>query len=98
MEDLPDPKRRLREVLCDATELPQRRRRKFSLANAVSRLAQLIDDFGPLRRLPAFADLEGEVSARRTYGEKHRRPAKRRDAPTGGEAGTARLRAGAGTL
>ena len=69
LEDIPDPKQNLLQVLRDATELPLRRRQKFSLVQAIYRLAELIDDFSPLRRLPAFAALEAEVrSAIRAHG------------------------------
>jgi hypothetical protein len=63
IEELPDPKESLRELLRTATELPQRRLRKFDESRAFRRLAELIDDFGPVRNLPAFAALESEVQA-----------------------------------
>lgn len=61
LEELPDPKAVLFQLLRDATELPQRRRHRISLAQAMYRLAELIDDFGPLRRLPAFGAVEADI-------------------------------------
>jgi hypothetical protein len=40
-----------------------RRRRKFDASQAVHRVADYIDDFSPLRRLPAFQHMENEVLA-----------------------------------
>jgi hypothetical protein len=62
-EALPDPKQTLHELLRAATELPLRRLKRFSTIQASRRLAELIDDFSPLRHLPAFATLESEVRA-----------------------------------
>jgi hypothetical protein len=62
LEDLPDPKGALRDVLSAATELPPRRRQRL-WPSAFYRLAELIDDFSPLRRLPAFATLEEEINS-----------------------------------
>jgi hypothetical protein len=61
IEDLPDPKASLRGLLREATELPARRLRRFNESQAFRRLADLIDDFGPVRSLPAFAALESEL-------------------------------------
>jgi hypothetical protein len=58
IEELPDPKSVLHELLRQATELPTKRLRKFSPEKASYRLAELIDDFSPLRRLSAFDALE----------------------------------------
>jgi hypothetical protein len=62
-EALPDPKQVLHDLLRAATELPFRRLKKFSTAQACYRLAELIDDFSPLRRLSAFASLETDVQS-----------------------------------
>ena len=62
-EALPDPKQVLHDLLRAATELPLRRLKKFSTAQACYRLAELIDDFSPLRRLPAFASLETDLQS-----------------------------------
>lgn len=61
IEGLPNPKETLHKLLQDATELPLRRLKRFSPAQAFYRLAELIDDFGPLRQLPAFVALENEL-------------------------------------
>ena len=59
--DAYDPKDTLHVLLQDATELPARRLKRFSPIQAFYRLAELIEDFSPLRQLPAFADLEKDV-------------------------------------
>jgi hypothetical protein len=51
----------LRELFVQATELPQRRLKRFRIEQAVHRLAELIEDFSPLRQLPAFCQLENEL-------------------------------------
>lgn len=61
IEGLPDPKAALHELLQAATELSARRLRKFSPIQAFYRLAELIEDFSPLRQLPAFATLEADL-------------------------------------
>jgi hypothetical protein len=58
IEELADPKEILYGLLRQATELSARRLRKFSPERAAYRLAELIDDFSPLRKLPAFDALE----------------------------------------
>lgn len=63
VEALPDPKQVLQALLRDATELPPRRLRKFDGSRAFRRLGELIEDFSPLRALPAFAELESDVQA-----------------------------------
>ncbi len=63
IEGLADPKEDLHKALRRATELRGRRLRTFSPAQACHRLAELIEDFGPLRHLPAFAALETEVES-----------------------------------
>jgi hypothetical protein len=61
IEDLPDPKGILYELLQLATELSPRRLKRFSPIHAYYRLAELIEDFSPLRQLPAFASLEADL-------------------------------------
>ncbi len=61
LENHPEPKSLLLDLLREATELPQRQRQQISLGKSIHRLAELIDDFSPLRRLPAFARLEADV-------------------------------------
>ncbi len=64
VEELPDPKDKLSAALLTASELSGRRRRKKQreLPRMRTRVAELIDSFAPLRRVPAFerfvADLE----------------------------------------
>jgi hypothetical protein len=61
IEGLADPKALLHKLLQDATELPARRLKKFSSKQAFYRLAELIEDFSPLRQLPAFGYLETDL-------------------------------------
>jgi hypothetical protein len=61
VESLPDPKETLRELFVQATELPPRRLKGFNPGQALNRLAELIEDFGPLRQLAAFRQLEHEL-------------------------------------
>lgn len=61
LEELPDPKNVLYELLRQASGLPPRRLKKFSVNELVHRVAELIDDFTPLRSLPAFMMLEAEI-------------------------------------
>lgn len=60
-EALADPKTRLYEVFREASELGARRRAKLRLAMMTQRIADFIQDFSPLRSLPAFAALEREL-------------------------------------
>lgn len=61
LESLPDPKKILHELLCSASGLNGRNLKKFRPQSSVHRLAEYIDDFSPLRKLPAFQALEEEV-------------------------------------
>lgn len=61
LENNPDPKQILYGLLRDASELNNRRLRAFPVSEQVSRVADLIDDFQPLRALPAFNALETEL-------------------------------------
>lgn len=63
VEGLADPKDTLHKLLQDATELPARRLKKFSSTQAFYRLAELIEDFSPLRQLPAFNNLESDLQS-----------------------------------
>lgn len=63
VEQIPDPKELIHGMLRQASELPSRRLRRFNPAAAIHRLAELIDDFSPLRALPAFQALESDVRA-----------------------------------
>jgi hypothetical protein len=61
LEDLPDPKNTLRELLRKASELTGRRLKKFSASASAHRVSELIDDWRPLRKLPAFVEFEREL-------------------------------------
>jgi hypothetical protein len=60
-EDLPDPKLWLYEIFREASELGTGRRAKLRVAGMTRRIADYIEDFSPLRGLPAFAALEQEL-------------------------------------
>lgn len=71
LEDLPDPKQLLHELLRDASGLHGRRRLrhfKRDVGSRVHRLAEKIDDFSPLRELPAFRRVERQVAEYRQRG------------------------------
>lgn len=70
LEDLPDPKQTLHELLRQASDLHGRRLARFDrdVRRHVHRVAQQIRDFRPLRRLSAFQKLEHEVIAIRQSG------------------------------
>lgn len=61
-ESILDPKKELHDLLRAAYGLAGRRASKFRPAVAVHRLAEEIDDFGPLRSLPAFTQFEESLS------------------------------------
>ncbi len=61
MDSIPDPKSLLHDLLLSASGLSSRRLGAFKVAQAVHRVAELIDDFAPLRVLPTFAALEADV-------------------------------------
>lgn len=63
LEDLPDPKQMLYQLLRQASELPSKRLRRFRESECTHRVAEFIDDFSPLRALSAFRALESEVEA-----------------------------------
>jgi hypothetical protein len=63
LESLPDPKKILRDVLVQATELQGRHRRKFDVSHSVQRVASSICDFGPLLQLRAFQKLKSDLEA-----------------------------------
>ena len=58
IERLPDPKNTVFELLRGASGLSGRRLRSFNQAQARARVAELIDDFSPLRAAPSFARFE----------------------------------------
>jgi len=63
VEQEPDPKDVLHGLLRAASGLTGRRAKQFRPQVQTHRLAELIDDFSPLRQLPAFQALEVEVVA-----------------------------------
>jgi hypothetical protein len=61
VEALSDPKQDLYELLKEASGLAGRRLKKFRPHQQVYRVAELIDDFTPLRHLSAFQTLEDDL-------------------------------------
>jgi hypothetical protein len=63
-ETLADPNTRLKEALLGAAEVTGRRRKRLQqdLGSRAHRVAELIGDFTPLRKLPAFAHFEDECA------------------------------------
>lgn len=61
IEGLPDAKGTLEQLLTQAAELGKRRQKHFRPRQAIHRLAQIIDDFSPLRALSAFLAFENDV-------------------------------------
>jgi hypothetical protein len=61
IEGIADPKARVYELLRNASGLRPGRLRRFQPASRVHRLAELIEDFSPLRTLPAFRALEQDL-------------------------------------
>ncbi len=59
VESSPDPKEILREALKEASNLSGRRRKQFKMD--IRRLADLIDDFEPLRAVPSFRAFEASL-------------------------------------
>lgn len=64
LEDLPDPKEKLFDILRKASERRGRRRRRgFSEHEARLRLGEFISDFSPLEILPAFQAFRADLEA-----------------------------------
>lgn len=61
LEDVANPKKSLEEFLATATELSPRRRKRSRPGVAFHRVVQLIEDYGPLRCLPAFRSFEQDL-------------------------------------
>jgi len=61
IESVANPKELLRDLLLAAADLSGRRRARFDLQSAKLRLADLIDDYSPLRRVSAFAATEEAI-------------------------------------
>jgi hypothetical protein len=66
LENIPNPKDELHRLLKDASESKGRRLRQFNVQERARRLADLIEDFSPLRKLSAFQELENAVSTWKT--------------------------------
>lgn len=62
IESLSDPKQKIQELLETASEKPARRLKDFRHGERFIRMAGLIDDFSPLRGIPAFDALEVELA------------------------------------
>ena len=61
VENTPNPKSVLHNLILEATELPARRKKKFNVQSAVQRIPEYMEDFSVLRRLSAFSALEEEL-------------------------------------
>lgn len=61
VETVANPKRTLHTALLTAAEVTGRRRRAFDAGGTARRLAELIEDWTPLRQLPAFRQLEADT-------------------------------------
>lgn len=61
LEDQPDPKQALHQLLKDASGLQGRRLKHFPIRESVLRITEFISDFAPLRGLVAFRELERHV-------------------------------------
>jgi len=60
-EEIRDPKRMLNSMLQAARDMPRGRPDTASATLLVTRLAEATDDFGLLRQLPAFQEMEAEL-------------------------------------
>ncbi len=61
-ERIPDSKTLLHNTLRTATEKQGRHLKKFNVNSAIHRVAELIQDFAPLRQLSAFKRLESSLA------------------------------------
>jgi hypothetical protein len=61
LEQIPDPKDMLYNLLRTASDLRGSRLKKFSTRGGARRVSELLDDFKPLRCLNAFKALEDEI-------------------------------------
>lgn len=68
IEQDPDPKSLLFQILRDASGLTGRRLKKFNTAECRIRITELISDFSPLRQLNAFQRLENDISTLKQNG------------------------------
>lgn len=63
LEDIPDPKTILHELLRQASGLQGRRLKQFRVTQSALRVSALAADFSPLRQLSAFQALEADLRA-----------------------------------
>ena len=63
IEQIPDPKNFLFEILREASGLTGRRLKSFNMAESRIRITELVCDFSPLGKLSAFERLEKDISA-----------------------------------
>jgi len=63
IEQIPDPKQMLHEVLARASGLGARRRSKLPVEQQVHRITSYIDDFSALDELEAFRALQRDIQA-----------------------------------
>jgi len=68
IEQIPNPKDILFEILREASGLTGRRLKKFNMAESRIRITELVSDFSPLRELSAFEKLETEISTLKENG------------------------------
>jgi hypothetical protein len=61
LEQLPNPKNDLHELLREASGLHGRRRRQLPVQTSARRVAEFIENFAPLRALSAFNALEADI-------------------------------------
>jgi len=61
LEDIANPKERLRVILQTATGQSGRRLKRFNVDAAIRRISEFISDFSVLRKLPAFIQLEKDI-------------------------------------
>jgi hypothetical protein len=61
VEKIPDPKVLLHDTLKTASGLSERRRKSFDVQQSMHRIAEYVDDFSPLLKVPAFAKLEKDI-------------------------------------
>jgi len=63
LEELSDPKETLHDLLRKASERTGRGLKKFDPYKVAHLIGEFIDDFAPLRALPAFKRLESDIQA-----------------------------------
>ncbi len=63
IENLPDPKETLYNLLRIASEKGGRKLRQFNVRHSAGQVSEFIEDFSPLRSLSAFRQLEKDIKA-----------------------------------